>query len=53
MYCTKNDGTRFNFNCFSLPFKFIEKIHNYGITLNEAINDHTELKILINKLNNN
>ena len=34
-----------------LPFKFIEKIHNYEITLNIATNDQTELKILINKLN--
>ena len=31
---------------------FIGEIHNYEITLNEAINDQTELKILINKLNN-
>ena len=35
-----------------LPLKFIEKIHNYEITLDEAINCQTELKILINKLNN-
>ena len=34
-----------------LTFKFIEKIHNYEITLNIAINDQTEIKILINKLN--
>ena len=34
------------------PLKFIEKIHNYEITLNEAIEDQTKLKILINKLNN-
>ena len=37
---------------FSRPLKFIEKIHNYEITLNEAIEDQTKLKILINKLNN-
>ena len=30
----------------------IEKIHNYEITLNEAIKDRTKLNILINKLNN-
>ena len=35
-----------------LPLKFIEKIHNYEITLDEAINCQTELKILTNKLNN-
>ena len=32
--------------------KFIEKINNYEITLDEAINDQTELNILMNKLNN-
>ena len=32
--------------------KFIEKIHNYEITLDEAINDQKDLNILINKLNN-
>ena len=34
------------------PLKFIEKIHNYEITLDEARNYQTELRILINKLNN-
>ena len=48
---TKTDGTKYNFNHFLLTFKFIEKIHNYEITLNIAINDQTEIKILINKLN--
>ena len=33
------------------PLKFIEKIHNYKITLNEAIEEQAELKELINKLN--
>ena len=48
--CTKTDNkTKYDFNRFSLPLKFIEKIHNYEITLDEAINDQTEL---INKLNN-
>ena len=41
-----------DFNCFSLPLRFIEKVHDYKITLNEAIEDQTKLKILINKLNN-
>ena len=52
LVCTKNDGTRYDFNCFLLPLKFIEKFHNYEITLDEAIDDQTKLKILINKLNN-
>ena len=34
------------------PLKFIEKIHNYEITLDKARNYQTELRILINKLNN-
>ena len=44
---TKTDGTKYDFNYFMLPLKFIE------ITLNEAINNQVELQILINKLNNN
>ena len=31
--------------------KFIQKIHNYEITLDEAIEEQIELKELINKLN--
>ena len=49
---TKTDGTKYDFNCFLFPLKFIEKVHNYEITLDEAINYQTELEILINKLNN-
>ena len=52
LVCTKTDGTKYDFNRFSLPLKFIEKIHKYEITLDEAIEDQTELRILINKLNN-
>ena len=37
LVCTKTDGTKYDFNCFSLPLKFIEKIYNYKITPNEAI----------------
>ena len=51
LVCTKTDGTKYEFNRFSLPIKFIAKIHNYEITLEEAIKDQTKLKILINKLN--
>ena len=51
--CTKTDNkAKYDFNRFSLPLKFIEKVHNYEITLDEAINYQTELEILINKLNN-
>ena len=35
------------------PWKFIEKIHNYEITLDEARNNQSVLGILINKLSNN
>ena len=52
LVCTKTDGTKYDFNCFSLPLKFIEKIYNYKITPNEAIEKQAELKELINKLNN-
>ena len=53
LVCTKTDGTKYDFNRFLFPLKFIEKIHNYEITLDEAKNDQTKLGILINKLNNN
>ena len=52
LVCTKTDGTKYDFNRFSIQLKFIEKVYNYKITLNEAIEDQTKLKILINKLNN-
>ena len=53
LVCTKTDNkTKNDFNCFSLPLKFIEKNHNYEITLDKAINDQKDLNILINKLNN-
>ena len=53
LVCTKGDGTKYDFNHFALPLAFIEKIRNYEITLDEAIDDQTKLKTLINKLNNN
>ena len=52
LVCTKTDGTKYSFNRFLLPYKFIGKIYNYEVTLDEAINSQTELKIFINKLNN-
>ena len=48
---TKTDGTKYDFNRFALPLKFIKKIHDYEITLDEAIEEQTELRELINKLN--
>ena len=45
----KTDGTKYEFNHFALPLKFIGKIYNYEITLDEAIEDQTKL----NKLNKN
>ena len=38
LVCTKTDGIKYDFNRFALPLNFIEKIHNYEITLDEAIN---------------
>ena len=53
LVCTKTDGTKYDFNRFLFLLKFIEKTHNYEITLDEAKNDQTKLGILINKLNSN
>ena len=44
LVCTKTDGTKYDFNRFSLPLKFIEKLQKYEITLNEAIEKQAELK---------
>ena len=52
LVCTKTDRTKYDFNRFSLPLKFIEKIYKYEITLNETIEKQAKLKELINKLNN-
>ena len=52
LVCTKTYGTKYDFNRFLFPLKFIKKIHNYEITLDEAENYQTKLEILINKLNN-
>ena len=50
--CTKTDGTKYNFNIFVLPLKFVKKIHNYEITLDEAMDDHSKLEKLIIRLEN-
>ena len=51
LVCTKTDGTKYDFNRFSLPLKFIEKIRKYEITPDEAIEEQKELRTLLNKLN--
>ena len=51
LVCTKTDKTKYDFNRFCLPLKFIEKIYNHEITLDEAIEKQAKLKELINKLN--
>ena len=48
--CTKTDGNKYDFNRFLYPFKFVEKIYNYEITLDEAIDDQTKLEKLIVRL---
>ena len=53
LVCAKTDGTKYKFNRFTFPLKFILKIHNYEITLNEAVNDQVELETLISNLNRN
>ena len=48
LVCTKTDGA----NIFVLPLKFIEKIHNYEITLDEAMDNQEKLEKLIIRLEN-
>ena len=43
LVCAKPDGTKYDVNHFLLPLKFMEKIHNYEITLDEAIEDQAKL----------
>ena len=52
LVCTKTDGTKYNFNIFPLPLKFIETTHNYGITLGEAMDDKKKSEKLITRLEN-
>ena len=39
LVCAKADGAKYDFNRFAFPLKFIEKIHNYEITLDKAIDN--------------
>ena len=51
---TKTDGkTKYDFSKFIFPLEFASKIYNYDLTLQKAQDNQQELKILINKLNNN
>ena len=52
LVCTKTDGTKYDFNRFLSPFKFVEKIYNYEITLDEAMDDQEKLEQLIIRLEN-
>ena len=52
LVCTKGDGTKYNFNTFVFPLKFIEKNYNYEITLDEAKNDQDKSENLIIRLGN-
>ena len=54
LICTKTDGkTKYDFSKFAFPLKFASKNYNYDLTLQKAQDNQEELKILINKLNNN
>ena len=54
LICTKTDGkTKYDFSKFTFPLKFASKIYNYNLTLQKAQDNLQELKILMNKLNNN
>ena len=52
LVCTQKDGTKYDFNHFLSPLKFVEKIYNYEITPDEAIEDQEKLEILISRLKN-
>ena len=50
LFCTKTDETKYDFDRFSSPFKFVAKIYNYEITLEEAMDNKKKLENLISKL---
>ena len=53
LVCKNTDGkTKYDFNLFASPLKFARKIHNYEITLDEAIEDQEKLENLIIKIEN-
>ena len=50
LVCTKTDVSKYEFNCILSPLKFVEKIFNYEITLDEAKDDQDKLEKLIIRL---
>ena len=50
LVCTKTDGTKYSFNTFALPLKFVEKVFNYEITSDEAKGNQDKLEKLIIRL---
>ena len=53
LICTKTDGrTKYNFPNFTFPLKFALKIYRRDLTLQKVKDDQIEVKILMNKLNN-
>ena len=52
LVCTKTHGTKYDFNVFALSLKFVEKIYNYQITIDEAMKDQVKLEKLIIRLEN-
>ena len=53
LICTKTDGkTKYDFNKFMFPLKFTSKIYRHDLTLQKAKDNQQELRVLMNKLNN-
>ena len=53
LICTRTDGkAKYDFNKFMSPSNFALKIYRHDLTLQEAEDYQKELKILINRLNN-
>ena len=50
LVCTQRDGTKYDFNRFLPTFKFVEKIYNYEITPDEAIDNQEKLEKSISRL---
>ena len=50
LFCKKTDGTKYDFNRSSSPFKFVAKICTYEITLEEAMDNQKKLENLISEL---
>ena len=53
LICTKTDGiTKYDFTKFIFPLKFALRIYNHDCTLQRVEDNQQDLKILINRLNN-